>query len=117
MRNGELGALGIDDPRIDDEEELVYVMGKGLKERWGPFNRAALAAIRLHLRMRSKAQSVRQHPDDGCSAVLGRRDCKVFTKCSVSAWLPRPRFDILVLVNLGTGDARERSLGLSPQTS
>ncbi len=52
LRNGELCALSIEDLRIDDEEQLIYVMGKGLKERWVPLNKAALAAARLHLRTR-----------------------------------------------------------------
>ena len=36
LRNGELCTLNVEDPRIDDVERLVYVVGKGLKERWVP---------------------------------------------------------------------------------
>ncbi|MBU0719300.1 MAG: site-specific integrase, partial [Planctomycetes bacterium] len=43
VRNGELCALDIDDLRIDEEAQLVHVFGKGLKYRWVPLNRAALA--------------------------------------------------------------------------
>ncbi len=52
LRNGELCALSIEDLRVDDDEQLLYVMGKGQKQRWVPLNRAALAAVRLHLRNR-----------------------------------------------------------------
>ena len=52
VRNGELCALSIEDLRVDDHEQLLYVMGKGLKQRWVPLNRAALAAVRCHLRRR-----------------------------------------------------------------
>lgn len=52
LRNGELCALSIEDLRVDDDEQLLYVMGKGQKQRWVPLNRAALAAVRLHLRTR-----------------------------------------------------------------
>jgi len=50
LRNGELCGLNVEDLRIDAEERLVYVMGKGLKQRWVPLNRAAQAAARLGLR-------------------------------------------------------------------
>jgi len=52
IRNGEFCALDIDDLRVDDEARLLHVFGKGLKHRWVPLNRAALAAVRLHLRSR-----------------------------------------------------------------
>ena len=52
VRNGELCALSIEDLRVDNHEQLLYVMGKGLKQRWVPLNRAALAAVRCHLRRR-----------------------------------------------------------------
>jgi site-specific recombinase XerD len=52
LRNGQLCSMSVEDLRVDDEEQLIYVMGKGLKERWVPLNRAALAAARLHLRTR-----------------------------------------------------------------
>jgi site-specific recombinase XerD len=52
LRNGELCALSIEDLRVDRDEQLLYVMGKGQKERWVPLNQAALAAVRLHLRSR-----------------------------------------------------------------
>ena len=57
VRNGELCSLNIEDLRIDDHEQLVYVVGKSLKERWVPLNRAALAAVRLHLRSRGNPKS------------------------------------------------------------
>jgi len=53
VRNGELCALSIEGLRVDDDEQLLYVMGKGLKQRWVPLNGAALAAVRCHLRSRS----------------------------------------------------------------
>ncbi len=53
LRNGEFCGLNIEDLRVDREEQLVYVMGKGLKERWVPLNRAALAAVRLGLKKRN----------------------------------------------------------------
>ncbi len=52
VRNGELCGLNVEDLRIDDHECLVYVIGKGLKERWVPLNNAATSAARLHLRSR-----------------------------------------------------------------
>jgi len=52
VRNGEFCTLDIDDLRVDDESQMIHVLGKGLKRRWVPLNRAALAAIRLHLRER-----------------------------------------------------------------
>lgn len=52
VRNGELCALNIEDLRIDVEEQLLYVMGKGQKQRWVPLNRPAIAAVRLSLRCR-----------------------------------------------------------------
>ncbi len=52
VRNGELCALSIEDLRVDDDEQLLYVMGKGLKQRWVPLNGAALAAVRCHLQSR-----------------------------------------------------------------
>lgn len=52
LRNGEFCGLNVEDLRVDKEEQLVYVMGKGQKERWVPLNRAALAAARLNLRER-----------------------------------------------------------------
>jgi|GEM_PF-1461575 len=57
VRNGEFCALDIDDLRVDDEARLVHVFGKGLKHRWVPLNRAALAAARLHLRSRGNPTS------------------------------------------------------------
>ncbi len=52
LRNGELCALSIEDLRVDRYEQLLYVMGKGQKQRWVPLNRPALTAVRLHLRTR-----------------------------------------------------------------
>jgi site-specific recombinase XerD len=52
LRNGELCSLNIEDLRVDADEQLLYVMGKGQKERWVPLNIAALAAVRCHLRSR-----------------------------------------------------------------
>lgn len=52
VRNGELCSANVEDLRVDDHEQLLYILGKGLKERWVPLNRAALAALRLHLRAR-----------------------------------------------------------------
>jgi len=52
LRNGELCGADIQDLRIDEHEQLLHVMGKGLKQRWVPLNRAAIAALRLHLRSR-----------------------------------------------------------------
>ena len=52
VRAGEFCALNVEDVRIDDHERLVYVLGKGLKERWVPLNRAAIAAARRHLQSR-----------------------------------------------------------------
>lgn len=52
LRNGELCSLNIEDLRIDGHEQLVYVVGKGLKERWVPLNLAALASLHLTLRDR-----------------------------------------------------------------
>ncbi|MCK4658170.1 MAG: tyrosine-type recombinase/integrase [Phycisphaerae bacterium] len=57
VRNGELCALDVDDLRIDEEAQLVHVFGKGLKHRWVPLNRAAVAAARLHLRCRDNPAS------------------------------------------------------------
>ena len=51
QRDGELCGLNVEDLRIDKEEQLVYVMGKGLKERWVPLDRADLAAVRLPSRI------------------------------------------------------------------
>ncbi len=52
VRNGEFCSLNVEDVRIDEDERLLYVLGKGRKERWVPLNRAAIAAIRSHLRDR-----------------------------------------------------------------
>lgn len=57
VRNGELCSLNIEDLRVDDHEQLVYVVGKGLEERWVPLNRVALAAVGLHLRTRGNPRS------------------------------------------------------------
>jgi site-specific recombinase XerD len=57
LRNGELCALDIDDLRVDEEAQLLHVFGKGLKHRWVPLNRAALAAVGLHLRSRGNPAS------------------------------------------------------------
>jgi len=57
VRNGELCSLNIEDLRVDEHEQLVYVVGKGLKERWVPLNGAALVAVRLHLRSRGNPKS------------------------------------------------------------
>lgn len=54
VRNGELCALDIDDLRVDEEARLLHVVGKGLKHRWVPLNRAALAVVRLGLRARGR---------------------------------------------------------------
>ncbi len=55
LRNGELCATDIEDLRLDDESPLVHIVGKGLKARWVPLNRAALAAIGIHLKSRGCA--------------------------------------------------------------
>ena len=52
VRNGELCGLSIEDLRIDSVEQMVHVIGKGMKVRWVPLNRAAIAAVRCHLRDR-----------------------------------------------------------------
>lgn len=52
VRNGEFCTLDVDDVRVDEETQMLHVFGKGQKHRWVPLNRAALAAIRLHLRSR-----------------------------------------------------------------
>ncbi len=57
VRNGELCSLNVEDLRIDGHEQLVYVVGKGLKERWVPLNRAALAAILLSVRERNNSKN------------------------------------------------------------
>ncbi len=57
VRNSELCSLNIEDLRVDQHEQLVYVVGKGLKERWVPLNWAALAAARLHFRSRGNPKS------------------------------------------------------------
>lgn len=57
LGNGEFCALDIDDLCIADEIQLARVFGKGLKHRWVPLNRAALAAVRLHLRSRGNSMS------------------------------------------------------------
>lgn len=54
--NNVVRRLNINDLRIDDEAQLLHVFGKGLKHRWVPLNRAALAAIRLHLRGRGNPE-------------------------------------------------------------
>lgn len=57
VRNGELCALDIDDLRVDEETRLLHVFGKGLKHRWVPLNRAALAAVHLQLRARGNPKN------------------------------------------------------------
>lgn len=57
VRNGELCALDVDDVRLEGESPMLHVFGKGQKHRWVPLNRAALAALRLHLRSRGNPTS------------------------------------------------------------
>ncbi len=49
---GSSARLSIEDLHADHDEQLLYVMGKGQKQRWVPLNRPALTAVRLHLRSR-----------------------------------------------------------------
>jgi site-specific recombinase XerD len=56
VRNGEFCALTVDDVRVDEQAQVLQVFGKGQKYRWVPLNRAALAAIRLHLRSRGNPE-------------------------------------------------------------
>jgi site-specific recombinase XerD len=57
VRNGEFCTLTVEDVRVDEEAQLLQVFGKGQKYRWVPLNRAALAAIRLHLRSRGNPKT------------------------------------------------------------
>ena len=57
VRNGELCVLNIEDLRIDDVEQMVRVVGKGMKARWVPLNLAAIAAIHCNLRDRGNPTS------------------------------------------------------------
>lgn len=57
LRAGELCDAKIEDLRVDDHERQLSVVGKGRKQRWVPINRAALAAVQLHLRSRGNPTS------------------------------------------------------------